>query len=195
MELKFIKTFNSPNESLVFMGSTTGAPNVSNVSNAPSATSTLKKHDCHEIDTTTTYYYVIFSHTINKDTGRIRDFGFTLYVCEKFDPRPSKAGEIFATHHCSDVVEDNVHYISSQEVFIEDFVVYEHYRSMGFGSVLIEHLISYSKQLGATSIKGALSRVDATTPENIAKREGVYRKHGFSISPNGVSLGLKPNTT
>jgi GNAT superfamily N-acetyltransferase len=75
-------------------------------------------------------------------------------------------------------------------VFIRDFFVKDDYRNKGYGSIILSALIEQTKKYNAKKICGILSWVDS---DNFDRSKHVYKKFGFSIDGDNLSLDLTKN--
>lgn len=57
----------------------------------------------------------------------------------------------------------------------------ERYENCGYGTMLVEALIAIAKKSGCNYVHGMLSNVDAQTEDAKNKRNGFYRKRGFTL--------------
>jgi len=62
--------------------------------------------------------------------------------------------------------------------------------NMGYGSLLLQHLIRYARQLGVREIRGRLSPVD-NTDDNRDRLKHFYEKFGFQVDGDMLTLQLK----
>lgn len=115
--------------------------------------------------------------------GTMSEFEYNGYILKKqklFSKKP------FITMLCSPRYNENPNYLKS--IFIVDFKSDPIYRDKGFGTIIMNELIQYAKNLNVKYISGELSFVDIGKDDEDdsckEKRERLYHfypKFGFII--------------
>lgn len=115
--------------------------------------------------------------------GRISEFEYHGYILEN---KHLLSGSAFITMWCNIVYDKEYQYVKN--IFINDFICKTEYQNKGYGSIVMEQLIQYAKQLKVEYILGELSFVDIGTSDtekkHIKNRKRLYHfypKFGFNI--------------
>jgi GNAT superfamily N-acetyltransferase len=69
-----------------------------------------------------------------------------------------------------------------------DFGVDIQHRGEGIGSLALKNFLQTAYELGIVKVTGDLSGVDELDPKNNARRDHVYKKHGFVINDDYVVI-------
>ena len=116
--------------------------------------------------------------------GVLTDMFFVVRIFKKYSSFIEHGGDLWA----EPVYNTEHNYL--EDIILTDILIKTWCEDMGYGSILMEQLIKYSKQLGANSVIGKFSRVD-DTESNRERRYHFYKKFGFEIDGDLVSLNLR----
>lgn len=82
--------------------------------------------------------------------------------------------------------------INENGFVIIDIGIEELYRDKGFGSVLLSEIINYSKYFDVAKVIGKISYMDVKEPDAKDRLFHFYKKHGFVVDENIMTLYYFP---
>lgn len=130
--------------------------------------------------------FVITIKTTHDYCARLTKFEYNGYWLEK-DTNDVKSIAFLRCEVHNKIVSDNIEYV--HHIYICDFFVDKPYRKNGYGTILLNELIKYAKEMQVDYISGKLSFRDIGTEDNRTQEQAenrerlyhFYPKHGFII--------------
>jgi hypothetical protein len=142
-------------------------------------------------------HFVVIVLIVQVDHYKLRKLTFQIHSLRAGNPN-SYEGEarVCMTYDnlskCPDcVVQTEIcpGYYCCVGAFLEDITM--QYRcGQGYGSLLMTHMLKYLKELRIPRITGKLSCIDEKDKDNCRRRDHFYRKFGFTIEGDKISLDL-----
>lgn len=128
--------------------------------------------------------------------GYIKSFEYNGYILKEqqfFSKKP------FIKMICNNCYNENPIYLKN--IFIVDFISESMYRDKGYGTLIMNELITYAKQLKVKYISGKLSFIDIGISDDDEKYKEkrkrlyhFYSKFGFTIDEHINKYGIKEKT-